>query len=151
MGVCEEFGEKQIKKNNKNIKIQTEENSLRIDLLEEGQKITQFTEMVENQYYLNNYNVLGASPNFYSSKVYTKGIDNILQGFYSAYENHLPIRLTPDIIWLLIVQGFAQHVNYNAEELRQKFVNFEGKKKLEIIINKYHSYKQMKSEDYEYL
>ena len=151
MGVCEEFGEKQIKKNNKNIKIQTEENSLRIDLLEEGQKIAQFTEMVENQYYLNNYNVLGASPNFYSSKVYTKGIDNILQGFYSAYENHLPIRLTPDIIWLLIVQGFAQHVNYNAEELRQKFVNFEGKKKLEIIINKYHSYKQMKSEDYEYL
>ena len=151
MGVCEEFGEKQIKKNNKNIKIQTEENSLRIDLLEEGQKITQFTEMVENQYYLNNYNVLGASPNFYSSKVYTKGIDNILQGFYSAYENHLPIRLTPDIIWLLIVQGFAQHVNYNAEELRQEFVNFEGKKKLEIIINKYHSYKQMKSEDYEYL
>ena len=151
MGVCEEFGEKQIKKNNKNIKIQTEENSLRIDLLEEGQKITQFTEMVENQYYLNNYNVLGASPNFYSSKVYTKGIDNILQGFYSAYENHLPIRLTPDIIWLLIVQGFVQHVNYNAEELRQKFVNFEGKKKLEIIINKYHSYKQMKSEDYEYL
>ena len=131
--------------------MQTEENSLRIDLLEEGQKITQFTEMVENQYYLNNYNVLGASPNFYSSKVYTKGIDNILQGFYSAYENHLPIRLTPDIIWLLIVQGFAQHVNYNAEELRQKFVNFEGKKKLEIIINKYHSYKQMKSEDYEYL
>ena len=136
---------------NINIKMQTEENSLRIDLLEEGQKITQFTEMVENQYYLNNYNVLGASPNFYSSKVYTKGIDNILQGFYSAYENHLPIRLTPDIIWLLIVQGFAQHVNYNAEELRQKFVNFEGKKKLEIIINKYHSYKQMKSEDYEYL
>ena len=131
--------------------MQTEENSLRIDLLEEGQKIVQFTEMVENQYYLNNYNVLGASPNFYSSKVYTKGIDNILQGFYSAYENHLPIRLTPDIIWLLIVQGFAQHVNYNAEELRQKFVNFEGKKKLEIIINKYHSYKQMKSEDYEYL
>ena len=182
MGVCEEFGEKQIKKNkitinpsreivnrniiksissndyednvnrpNINIKIQTEENSLRIDLLEEGQKITQFTEMVENQYYLNNYNVLGASPNFYSAKVYNKGIDNILQGYYSAYENHLPIRLTPDIIWLLIVQGFAQHVNYNAEELRQKFVNFEGKKKLEIIINKYHSYKQMKSEDYEYL
>jgi len=131
--------------------MQIDGNSLRIDLLEEGQKITQFTEMIKNQYYLNKYNVLGASPNFYSSKVYTKGIDNILQGFYSAYENHLPIRLTPDIIWLLIVQGFAQHANYNAEKLRQKFVNFEGKKKLEIIINKYHSYKQMKSKDYEYL
>ena len=130
------------------VSMETEENSLRIDLLEEGQKIEQFTEMVENQYHLDNYCVLGASPNFYTSKVYTKGINNILQGFYSAYENHLPIRLTPDIIWLLIVQGFSHHVNYNSKELREKFVNFEGKKKLEIIIPKYHSYKQMKSEDY---
>ena len=126
-----------------------DENSLRIDLLVEGQKIKQFTEMVENQYFLNNYNIVGASPNFYAKKVYTKGISNILQGFYSTYENHLPIRLTPDIIWLLIVQGFAQHINFNAEYLRQKFVNFEKKKKLEVIITKYHSYKQMKSEDYE--
>ena len=125
------------------------ENWLRIDLLDKGQKIKQFTDMVENQYHLGAYDVLGASRNYYTSKVYTKGIENILQGFYSAYENHLPIRLTPDIIWLLIVQGFAQHVNFNAEYLRQKFVNFEGKKKLEIIISKYHSYKQMKSKDYE--
>ena len=108
--------------------MQTAENSLRIDLLEEGQKIQQFTEMVENQYHLDDSDILGASPNFYTSKVYQKGINNILQGFYSAYENHLPICLTPDIIWLLIVQGFSQHVNYNAEKLREKFVNFEGKK-----------------------
>ena len=131
--------------------MKNDENSLRIDLLEEGQKINQFTEMVENQYLLNESNVVGASPNFYKRKVFSQGINNILQGFYSAYENHLPIRLTPDIIWLLIVQGFASHVNYNSKELREKFVNFEGKKKLEIIISKYHSYKQMKSRDYEML
>ena len=105
--------------------------------------------MAENLCHLDDSDVLGASPNFYKSKVYIKGIDNILQGFYSAYENHYPIRLTPDIIWLLIVQGFAQHVNFNAERLREKFVNFKGKKKLQIIISKYHSYKQMKSKDYE--
>ena len=129
--------------------MKSDENSLRIDLLEEGQKLKQFTEMVENQYLLNDSDVMGASPNFYTTKVYTKDISNILQGFYSAYENHLPIRLTPDIIWLLIVQGFAQHINFNSEELRERFVNFENKKKLEVIISKYHSYKQMKSEDYE--
>ena len=110
--------------------METEENSLRIDLLEEGQKIQQFTEMVENQYHLDDYCVLGASPNFYTSKVYTSGINNILQGFYSAYENHLPIFLTPDIIWLLIVKGFSQHINFNAEYHRNKFVNFENKKNL---------------------
>ena len=131
--------------------MENKENSLRIDLLDEGQKIKQFTEMSENQYLSSAHNVLGASSNFYEKKVYTKGISNILQGFYSAYENHLPIRLTPDIIWLLIVQGFAHHVNLNADYLRERFVNFDNKKTLEVIISKYHSYKQMKSEDYEYL
>ena len=131
--------------------MESDKNSLRIDLLEEGQKINQFTEMANNQYLLDDYNVVGASPNFYTTKVFIRGINNILQGFYSTYENHLPIRLTPDIIWLLIIQGFANHVNYNSEELREKFVNFEGKKKLQIIISKYHSYKQMKSSDYETL
>ena len=80
--------------------METENNSLRIDLLEEGQKIQQFTEMVNNQYLLDDYRVLGASPNFYTSKVYTQGINNILQGFYSAYENHLQIRL------ILILYGY---------------------------------------------
>ena len=131
--------------------MENDENSLRIDLLEKGQILKQFNEMVDNQYLLSKYQVEGASPNFYTTKVFIKGISNILQGFYSAYENHLPICLTPDIIWLLIVQGFAHFVNFNSEELRHKFVNFEKKKKLEVIISKYHSYKQMKSEDYEYL
>ena len=83
--------------------MQSVENSLRIDLLEKGQKLKQFTEMAEKQFLLND-SVEGASPNLYTTKVYTEGVSNILQGFYSAYENHLPIRLTPDIIWLLIVQ-----------------------------------------------
>ena len=134
-----------------NTKAKNEENSLKIDLLEEGQKIEQFKEMVNDQYFLDTYDILGASSNYYTTKVYIKGISNILQGFYSAYENHLPICLTPDIIWLLIVQGFAHHINFNANYLREKLVNFEGKKTLEVIISKYHSYKQMKSEDYEYL
>ena len=131
--------------------MKNDENSLRIDLLEKGQKLEQFKEMAENQYLLDDYQVEGASPNFYTTKVFIRGISNILQGFYSAYENHLPICLTPDIIWLLIVQGFSYHVNFNADYLRKHFVNFEGKKKLEIIISKYHSYKQMKPEDYENL
>jgi hypothetical protein len=37
------------------------------------------------------------------------------------------------MIWLLICQGFSTHVNNNIEELRKKFVKFDGKKKL--IVN----------------
>ena len=42
----------------------------------------------------------------------------VLNVFYKAHENHYPIRIKPDDIWLLIVQAFINHVNVNAEKLR---------------------------------
>ena len=56
----------------------------------------------------------------------------VLYGFYTAHANHLPIKIKPDDIWLLIVQGFINHVNENSEILRHLFVNFDGKKELKI-------------------
>jgi hypothetical protein len=49
-----------------------------------------------------------------------------------AFAQHRPLVLGPDEIWITIAQGFAQHVNNNAEALRRRFVEFEGKKKLVI-------------------
>jgi hypothetical protein len=51
---------------------------------------------------------------------------------YHAFQDHRPLVLSPDHIWLLICQGFAHHVNANAETLRKQFVPFEGKVKLEV-------------------
>ncbi len=52
-----------------------------------------------------------------------------------AYGRHYPLILTPDIIWQCVVQGFAIHVNKNAEELRHFFVSHEGKKELEVRVD----------------
>ena len=49
-----------------------------------------------------------------------------------AYCDHLPIRLTPDQIWVVIAQGFARHVNLHAEQLRERFVRHEGKATLRV-------------------
>ncbi|MDP4207457.1 MAG: DUF4419 domain-containing protein [Bacteroidota bacterium] len=57
---------------------------------------------------------------------------SFFQGMYQAYSDHRPFVLSPDMIWLLISQGFAQHVNNNAEELRKYFVDFDGK--LSLIV-----------------
>ena len=59
----------------------------------------------------------------------------LLNGFYTAHTNHYPIRIRPDDIWLLIVQAFSNHVNANSEELREYFVDFDGKKKLSVEYN----------------
>ena len=56
----------------------------------------------------------------------------LLNGFYTAHTNHYPIRIKPDDIWLLIVQGFSNHVNANSEQLRHLFVDFDGKKTLKV-------------------
>lgn len=55
-------------------------------------------------------------------------------GMYRAYAEHRPFVLSPDAVWLLICQGFSQHVHANAEKLRPKFVDFEGKKELQVRI-----------------
>ena len=53
---------------------------------------------------------------------------------YLAFSQHLPLALTPDVIWLTIAQGFAQHVNNHAEEFRSLFVKHEGKLRVEADV-----------------
>lgn len=58
--------------------------------------------------------------------------------FFAALElawcEHRPLRITPDILWLLIAQGAARHIELNAEELRSQFVKHEGQKDLLVRI-----------------
>ena len=60
------------------------------------------------------------------------GLTPFYDCFTDAYSNHYPLRLSPDAIFLLILQGFAIHVYQNAEELRSKFVDFNNKKELVV-------------------
>lgn len=53
-------------------------------------------------------------------------------GLHMAYAEHRPFVLTPDALWLVICQGFAQHVDHNAEALRHLFVDFDGKQTLRV-------------------
>ena len=40
----------------------------------------------------------------------------------TAFANHHSIEIYPDDIWLLIMDGISQHVNYNRDKLKDKFV-----------------------------
>ncbi|GAA4099424.1 DUF4419 domain-containing protein [Mucilaginibacter panaciglaebae] len=61
---------------------------------------------------------------------------SFFDGLYFAYANHRPFTLSPDMMWLLISQGFSQHVLSNAEDLRSLFVKHAGKKELTIVTDK---------------
>jgi hypothetical protein len=56
----------------------------------------------------------------------------LLQAIHLAFSQHRPLILSPDGIWLAIVQGFGHHVHENAEALRDRVVSHEGKKDLVV-------------------
>lgn len=49
-----------------------------------------------------------------------------------AFAEHRPLRFGPDEFWLVLSQGFANHIGLNAQALRDRFVQHEGKKKLVV-------------------
>jgi hypothetical protein len=57
-----------------------------------------------------------------------------MAAIHLAYDHHLPLRLTPDHVWLVIAQGFANHVRLHAEGLRGRLVGHEGR--LELIVRR---------------
>ena len=64
------------------------------------------------------------------------GKNPFFKGMIDAFADHRPVVLTPDAIWFLISQGFAHWVNDNPEELRDLFVDHEGKIDLIVQSNK---------------
>ena len=57
---------------------------------------------------------------------------SLIQGLSLAYKNHFPIIISPDMIWILILQGYSRYMEKYAENDREKYVNFEGQKTLYI-------------------
>jgi hypothetical protein len=56
----------------------------------------------------------------------------VIASIHRAFMNHRPLCLSPDMIWLMICQGVANHINANEEELRPSFVSHKGKLTIEV-------------------
>ena len=60
------------------------------------------------------------------NKLVYHGPDAFFRSIVGAYAQHKSVTLSPDMIWLLISQGFARYVNAHAEALRPQLVDHEG-------------------------
>ncbi|WP_425398246.1 DUF4419 domain-containing protein [Aeoliella sp.] len=67
-----------------------------------------------------------------SPLVYCDNNHSLLAAILIAFYQHMPLRLSPDAIWITLARGFALHVNEHAEQLRHRFVTHEGKRKLVV-------------------
>lgn len=59
-------------------------------------------------------------------------VSNIVGLAHLSFAEHRHMILDPDTIWLTIEHGLATHIKENAEELRDKFVSFQGKRTIDI-------------------
>ena len=60
------------------------------------------------------------------------GSDELFRILVKCFAEHRPLTLSPDMVWLIIAQGFSHYANEHAEELRPLLVNHEGRKILTV-------------------
>ena len=63
---------------------------------------------------------------------YNAGKKSLIRGLMIAYGKHYPITISPDMILLLFLQGYAKFMEKNSEKVRNLYVNFEGQKSLSV-------------------
>jgi hypothetical protein len=76
---------------------------------------------------------LGGDPD--AEVIEPTGTHPVLGAVGRAFADHRPLVLSPDAIWMTIVQGLAQHIRLHAEELRTLLVEHTGRKRLTVTIN----------------
>jgi hypothetical protein len=56
----------------------------------------------------------------------------LIAAAHLAFSGHRPLVLSPDVIWLTIAQGLAQHVRLNPEQHRYLLVSHDGKRRVMV-------------------
>ncbi len=112
-----------------------EENNSRINTMPYFSALELRIKDFENK--IESYNIEGDKQEMISCNYHP-----FMEALYFSFAEHRNITISPDMIWLLICQGFAKHVDMNAEELRYKFVSHEGKVDIVITRNSFTKGKQ---------
>ena len=71
--------------------------------------------------------------NFQTDSLANYDNNSFAKGLMSAFANHWPVTLSPDAIWLLISQSFADYVNKYPEKVGKLIVDHDGMMKLTAL------------------
>ena len=63
------------------------------------------------------------------------GMNGLVVTVHTAFAEHRPLTLSPDAIWLAVLQGFSIHLSVEGENLRKRFVEFEGQRTLTVTVD----------------
>lgn len=103
-----------------------------VDLAGEPLLMDSYISVIESRvgYEIESYEFENAS----DSLVYTN-LHPMVAALHYSFADHRPVVISPDMIWLLITQSFAIHIDQNPEKYRDLVVGFKGKKNIQIVRN----------------
>lgn len=61
--------------------------------------------------------------------------NSFLDTCVASYHGHVPLILSPEDIWLVVLQAVTKHIGLFPEDARKALVNFEGQKELVVVAN----------------
>ncbi|BCY13618.1 DUF4419 domain-containing protein [Actinoplanes sp. L3-i22] len=62
------------------------------------------------------------------------GVHPLLGAVARAFTDHRPLTLSPDAVWLTVLQGVARHIRVHADELRDRLVGHQGRELLTVRV-----------------
>ncbi len=62
------------------------------------------------------------------------GIHPLLGAVTRAFADHRPLTLSPDAVWLTVLQGVARHIRVHADKLRDRLVGHQGRELLTVRV-----------------
>ncbi|OQY55566.1 MAG: hypothetical protein DRR08_02755 [Candidatus Parabeggiatoa sp. nov. 2] len=68
----------------------------------------------------------------WSQPLKTVGYHPLIAAAFMAFSEHRPLVLSPDMVWITIAQGLAQHINLHPEKFRYFCVSHEAKLQIEV-------------------
>lgn len=71
------------------------------------------------------------------------GMNGLVVTVHTAFGEHRPLTLSPDAVWLAILQGFSIHLSVEGEKLRKRFVEFEGQRTLVVTVDETETWHQV--------
>jgi hypothetical protein len=103
-----------------------------VDLAGEPLIMDNYLSVIERRvgYELESYELAKAT----DSLVYTS-LHPMIAALHYSFADHRPVIISPDMIWLLITQSFAIHIDQNPEKYRDLIVGFKYKKTIQIVRN----------------
>jgi len=101
------------------------------DVVADTNKIDKVTYDQAIRAYLGN-GIESIGPCMNSSEMIECEMHPFVYTLHLAFGGHKSLEISPDMIWLLICQGFAAHVDQKSDSLRHLFVSFESKVSISI-------------------